>query len=113
MGRVYDKHNSEVMRTIPNGQLLVYDVRDGWEPLCSFLEVNVPEEGFPRLNDTKAMQASYVGMVSFGAMTWAVYIGAVAGAGYLALKPEVAKNMVESMLLWCSQLMANIWAKVK
>jgi adenosine 3'-phospho 5'-phosphosulfate transporter B2 len=28
-------------------KLLVYDVRDGWEPLCSFLDCAVPESEFP------------------------------------------------------------------
>ncbi len=32
--------------------LLVYEVKEGWEPLCEFLGVEVPDKPFPRLNDT-------------------------------------------------------------
>jgi hypothetical protein len=48
----YEHHNEEVVRTIPPERLLVYDVSQGWEPLCSFLGVPVPEEPFPRVNTT-------------------------------------------------------------
>jgi len=44
-------HNDAVKNTIPAGQLLVYEVKDGWEPLCEFLGKPVPSEPFPRTND--------------------------------------------------------------
>jgi hypothetical protein len=44
-------HNEAVKKTIPSSQLLVYEVREGWEPLCDFLAVPVPSEPFPRSND--------------------------------------------------------------
>lgn len=44
-------HNEAVKQTIPAGQLLVYNVKEGWEPLCEFLDVPVPAEPFPRSND--------------------------------------------------------------
>ena len=47
---VYRRHNDEVKRTIPRERLLVYDVRNGWEPLCAFLGVAVPSAPFPKLN---------------------------------------------------------------
>jgi hypothetical protein len=38
--------------------LLVYEVGEGWGPLCSFLGVPVPEDTpFPRLNDSAEFQA--------------------------------------------------------
>jgi hypothetical protein len=43
-------HNEAVKETIPASQLLVYDVKEGWEPLCEFLDVPVPAEPFPRTN---------------------------------------------------------------
>jgi hypothetical protein len=36
---------------IPAERLLVFDVRQGWEPLCNFLGVAVPDTPFPRTND--------------------------------------------------------------
>ncbi|MDO8433276.1 MAG: sulfotransferase [Candidatus Binatus sp.] len=54
---VFQRHNQEVRDTIDPARLLVFDVREGWAPLCRFLEVAVPEEPFPRLNDTASTQA--------------------------------------------------------
>lgn len=47
---VYNKHNAKVKATVPPERLLVFDVSEGWQPLCSFLDVPVPSEDFPRTN---------------------------------------------------------------
>ena len=44
-------HNEDVKRAIPAERLLVWKVTDGWEPLCEFLEVDVPAEPLPHVND--------------------------------------------------------------
>ncbi len=44
-------HNEAVKSTIPAEQLLVYEVKQGWEPLCAFLDKEVPPDPFPRTND--------------------------------------------------------------
>lgn len=49
--RAFIAHNDAVKAAIPAKQLLVYQVKDGWEPLCAFLDVPVPSEPFPRTND--------------------------------------------------------------
>jgi hypothetical protein len=54
---VFKRHIDEVRDAIAPARLLVFDVREGWEPLCRFLGVPVPEEPFPRLNDTATTQA--------------------------------------------------------
>jgi hypothetical protein len=48
---LYNRHNEEVRRALPAERLLVFDVREGWAPLCAFLGVDVPDEPFPHLND--------------------------------------------------------------
>jgi len=48
----YRSHNAAVRRDIPAERLLVYDVSEGWGPLCRFLGVPVPDEPFPRVNST-------------------------------------------------------------
>ena len=50
--RVYEAHNQAVRRDVPPEKLLVFNSRDGWEPLCSFLGVAVPETRYPRTNST-------------------------------------------------------------
>lgn len=54
---VFDRHTQEVRDAIAPGRLLVFDVREGWAPLCRFLDVPIPDEPFPRLNDTATTQA--------------------------------------------------------
>src|SRR5215218_431288 len=54
---VFSEHNQTVQATIPADRLLVFDVKQGWEPLCQFLGVPVPAgEPFPHLNDASSMQ---------------------------------------------------------
>ncbi|MFN3231016.1 MAG: sulfotransferase family protein [Alphaproteobacteria bacterium] len=54
---VFDRHVEEVKDTIPADRLLVYEVREGWAPLCQFLGVDVPDGRFPRVNTTMEFQA--------------------------------------------------------
>jgi hypothetical protein len=55
---VFNRHNDHVRRSVPPGQLLIFDVREGWEPLCKFLELPVPVgKPFPHLNDATEFQA--------------------------------------------------------
>lgn len=46
------RHNQFVMEMIPQEKLLVFNVAEGWEPLANFLGVPVPNEPFPRLNES-------------------------------------------------------------
>ncbi len=48
---VFNAHVAAVERTVSPERLLVFDVKQGWEPLCAFLDVPVPAEPFPHLND--------------------------------------------------------------
>ena len=43
-------HNDAVKAAIPAEQLLVFEVKEGWPPLCAFLDLPVPVEPFPRTN---------------------------------------------------------------
>jgi len=40
-----------VKQLVPKDQLLVYNVKQGWEPLCKFLDIPVPNVPMPRVND--------------------------------------------------------------
>lgn len=61
---VYKRHYDEVVKTIPQQQLLVYSVKEGWEPLCTFLEVPIPpDEPFPHANigvDFSRMELEFI-----------------------------------------------------
>ena len=52
----FKRHIEDVRGYVPSHRLLVYEVRQGWQPLCDFLEVHLPNEPFPRLNDAEAFK---------------------------------------------------------
>ena len=49
----YRRRTEDVRAAIPPERLLVFDVAQGWEPLCRFLGVPVPDMPFPRVNSTE------------------------------------------------------------
>ena len=57
----YRRRTEEVRAAIPPDRLLVFDVSEGWAPLCAFLGVPVPAEPFPRLNSTEDFWATLRG----------------------------------------------------
>ncbi|KAF7198406.1 hypothetical protein HII31_00145 [Pseudocercospora fuligena] len=58
--QVYAEHSAMVRgAAIGNDrQFLEYDVKEGWEPLCRFLEVDVPEVEFPSKNAREAFEGN-------------------------------------------------------
>ena len=55
---VFNSHVAEVKAYVPADRLLVFDVREGWAPLCKFLDRPVPDIPFPNVNDTATMRRS-------------------------------------------------------
>jgi len=47
---VFERHTEQVRASLPPERLLTFNVAEGWEPLCSFLDVPVPDVEFPHLN---------------------------------------------------------------
>jgi Sulfotransferase domain len=56
---VFVRHNEAVRRGVASERLLVYEVKEGWEPLCRFLGRPVPDEPFPHVNATEAFRARF------------------------------------------------------
>ena len=53
MARAMERYNQEVISAVPPERLLVWSPRDGWGPLCDFLDVAVPQVPVPHINDAK------------------------------------------------------------
>ena len=51
----FERRKQEVIAAIPEPRLLVYDAREGWEPLCAWLGVAVPDTPFPHANTREDM----------------------------------------------------------
>ncbi|PHH82669.1 hypothetical protein CDD82_5209 [Ophiocordyceps australis] len=60
---VYDYHHAYIKMNKPASQLLVYDIRDGWGPLCQFLGKPVPPDPFPRINERAAIRSVMFGLI--------------------------------------------------
>lgn len=57
----YEEHNRKVREIIPKDRLLEYNVKDGWEPLCNFLEIdNCPTTPFPKTNSARYVQVQAI-----------------------------------------------------
>jgi hypothetical protein len=55
----YQAHNQAVLDMLPQEKLLIFDVAAGWEPLCMFLDVDVPDSPFPRSNTRAEFQERF------------------------------------------------------
>lgn len=80
----YEAHVAEVIDTVPEDRLLVYCVTDGWEPLCRFLDVPMPNEPFPNINDRCEFQWVRRA-VAMGAYALLATCGLAAGAAAYGL----------------------------
>lgn len=54
--KIFEQHSLEVKSLVPADQLLEFQPQQGWQPLCDFLDVPVPEGEFPRVNDSKEIR---------------------------------------------------------
>ena len=54
---VFERHNQSVIDAIPADRLLVFEAKEGWAPLCRFLDRPVPAEPFPHVNTRDEMRA--------------------------------------------------------
>lgn len=64
-------------RVTPPNRLHFFDVAEGWEPLCKILNVPVPDEPFPRVNDKDQLQEDIQGLVIKGVVGWLQIFGVV------------------------------------
>ena len=55
----YNTWVKHVKKVVPPNRLLVFEAKQGWEPLCKFLDLPVPEGKFPHVNDTPEMLKNF------------------------------------------------------
>jgi Sulfotransferase domain len=54
----YERHNAEVRSAVPAERLIEWRAGNGWEPLCTGLELRIPEDPFPHVNTAAEFRAS-------------------------------------------------------
>jgi len=80
----FNDWKEQVINEVPQDRLLVFDVKEGWEPLCKFLGVPKPDEPFPNVNDTKMMQTRLAGRKRICYSLWAFSVVVLGIATYMA-----------------------------
>ena len=85
----YNRWIEEVKMNVPNDRLLIHKSIDGWEPLCKFLDLPVPDEPYPRINDKESVKERIDGFKRLNQLIFVVApltISVVAAVIYYKLK---------------------------
>ena len=81
----YNELAREVRSSVPEGQLLVFSVNEGWGPLCRFLGVAVPATPFPNQNDRAQIKRRIGGMMTIAVAILAAAVIAAAGLAFAVI----------------------------
>ncbi|KAF7546989.1 hypothetical protein G7046_g9144 [Stylonectria norvegica] len=83
--KTYDRHHRVIREMVPPGQLLVYKMGDGWEPLCEFLGKPMPDTDFPWVNEAAELKRVIANKIKRNTLAAAKvmlpWVGGVAAAG--------------------------------
>lgn len=89
---VFNRHNEEVKNYVPPEKLLVYSVKEGWEPLCAFLDVPVPDVPFPHLNDRENFLGNQIRRQARARTVQIAKVAVVAIAAFLLLRGVIRRK---------------------
>lgn len=80
--QMYHLHVAWLKEVVPEDRLVFFNVKDGWEPLCKALGKDVPDQPFPHINDSEAVDKIVRFHIRRGLTRWALIlaVGAVAAA---------------------------------
>ncbi|KAK1144132.1 hypothetical protein N8T08_005794 [Aspergillus melleus] len=81
--RIYEEHYKKIEALVPPERLLHYHVREGWGPLCEFLEQPVPDVEIPRGNTKRELRLRMQGWMAFDLKECAVKVVSVVALGWL------------------------------
>ena len=80
--RFFNEWVELVKAEIPAERLLVFEVKQGWGPLCNFLGVPEPEEPFPNMNDTAEQLQRLRAMRRISVLLWTAAVAGLGAAAY-------------------------------
>lgn len=83
MVNYFEKRTEAIKASLPADRLLVYEIKQGWGPLCEFLDVPVPDKPFPRVNSREET---------------AEFIRTIIASSPDGLIPPEAEGMVDELL---------------
>ncbi|KLU87246.1 hypothetical protein MAPG_06247 [Magnaporthiopsis poae ATCC 64411] len=80
------KWNEHVKSLVPPEKLLVMELKEGWKPLCNFLDVPVPDEPIPRANDSAAVAKVAEDITAQLVKIWVGIVSVVTISGFAAFR---------------------------
>lgn len=81
--KTYRDHNAGVRAAVPADRLLSYELGSGWEPLCKFLDKDVPSVPFPHRNEAKVLRGAMGAAIKKSIRRSKITVGAAAAAAGL------------------------------
>ena len=69
---IYNKNVTEVIASVPDDRLLVHSAKEGWQPLCEFLDKPIPGQPYPHSNEGNVLKRVIVGLKVFNVLLWVV-----------------------------------------
>lgn len=79
---VWERHMEYLEQVVPKDRLFFFTVKDGWQPLCEVLGIEVPPDlEFPRINDGKAIERLAKEQIQKGVARWMIVISIAFAAG--------------------------------
>ena len=84
--QIFRDHIETVKKTISPERLLIYEISQGWEPLCSFLKVPIPSDTpFPRVNEGRDIKKAISVIKLVRLLPYVIGIPLLIWLGYLLL----------------------------
>ncbi|KAH7562653.1 hypothetical protein BM1_02173 [Bipolaris maydis] len=107
----FERHYEVVRGVVPKDRLLELDMDGelGWEPLCGFLGVEAPKEGFPVVQEEKAMrrglESAWWGMVQYFVLLILLPGSVVVGSYFFFVYADVLREYRDMVLLMLKKYM--------
>ncbi|KAJ5167996.1 uncharacterized protein N7482_003590 [Penicillium canariense] len=81
-GALYERYNESVRKLAQDRgrEVLEFKAEDGWRPLCEYLDKDIPNAEFPRVNEKRTFAIIKGIVVTKGLLTWAA-VGGIAWFG--------------------------------
>ncbi len=72
--QVFNERIETIKKMFPPERLLIHTSKDGWEPLCEFLDVEIPETPYPWVNDSAKIKRAILVMKILQWLPLAIFI---------------------------------------
>ena len=79
---VYNRNVAEVLANVLGDRLLVHSAKEGWRPLCEFLDRPIPSQPYPHSNESAVMKRVIVGLKVLSVLLWTLLLIAGVGLAY-------------------------------